>query len=317
MRLFALALARMLLARIRTHDVHFFAPRVHNLRMNYRTIDVKRVSPHVGALIDGVRLSGELDGAALAEIRHALIEHHVVFFRDQDILPAEQVAFAKRLGRLRKAERASFELVDGIPELSVLETDEQRPPNIDHYHPDGIFRSEPEFASFLRAIVVPEVGGDTIFTSLASAYDALSDSMKSYVEDKLAVHDFMRLHGSPRKARSWSGENAAGMARTRDANPAVAHPLVGVHPITGRKHLYLSEVFTAHIEGLSTHESAGLLEFLVRHACKPEFQFRFQWQPNSLALWENRASMHYAVADYWPARRLMHRLTIETDELRA
>lgn len=283
--------------------------------MNFETIVVNKMSPTVGAEISGVQLSGDLEVPVLEEIRRALLEHHVVFFRDQDITPDAQVAFARRFGRLRKAERASFELVDDIPELSVLETDSERPPNIDHYHPDGIFRAEPEFASLLRAIIVPEVGGDTIFTSLAGAYDALSPDMQMYLSGKYAVHNFMRLHGSPRKARSWKGDNVAGMTRTRDANPPIAHPLVGVHPHTGRKHLYLSEVFTTHIEELATAESAGLLEFLVRHASKPEFQFRFRWQPNSVAMWENRASMHYAIADYWPERRLMHRLTIETDEL--
>ncbi len=237
----------------------------------------------------------------------------MLFFRDQAITPTDQVEFARRFGPLREAVRASFDLVDGLPELSVLETDRERPPNIDHYHPDGIFRAQPEFASVLRAITVPASGGDTIFTSLAAAYDGLSADMQQYLEGKEAVHDFMRLHGSPRKARSWRGERAEGMRKTRDANPPVAHPLVRTHPVTGRKHLYLSEVFTTHIDGLSSTESSGLLSFLVRHATKPEFQCRFRWRPDSVAMWDNRASMHYAVADYWPEHRLMHRLTIESD----
>jgi taurine dioxygenase len=139
--------------------------------------------------------------------------------------------------------------------------------------------------------------------------------MKRYLDDKVAVHDFMRLHGSPRKARSWTGEGKAGMERAREANPPTSHPLVRTHPVTGRRHLYLSEVFTSDIEGLSTFESDGLLQFLIRHATKPEFQCRFRWRPHSVAMWDNRASMHYAVADYWPERRLMHRLTIESDGL--
>ena len=100
------------------------------------------------------------------------------------------------------------------------------------------------------------------------------------------------------------------MARARDANPPVAHPLIRRHPVSGRKSLYLSEVFTTHIEGLPTFESEGLLGFLVRHACKPEYQYRFRWEVDSIAMWDNRASMHYAVADYWPAHRLMHRLVL-------
>lgn len=283
--------------------------------MDYQHIDVRRVSPHVGAEITGLRLGGGLPEPVLAEIHRALSAYHVLFFRDQAVSPQDQVDFASQFGRLRTAQRASFGLVDGIPELSVLEMDRDRPPNIDHYHPDGIFRASPEFASLLRAVIVPSLGGDTIFTSLAAAYDALSDDMKAYIEDKSAIHDFMRLHGSPRKARSWTGEGAKGMARARDANPPVSHPLVRRHPVTGRKHLYLAEVFTAHIDGLPAFEADGLLTFLVRHVCKPEFQYRFQWQKDSFALWDNRASMHYAVADYWPERRLMHRLTIETDRI--
>ena len=281
----------------------------------YRHIEVDQLSPHVGAEISGVRVGGNIAPEMLTEIYDTLVHHHVVFFRDQDIAPCEQVAFARRFGSLRVAQRASFDINPELPELSIIEMDRDRPPNIDHYHPDGIFRAVPEFASVLRAIVVPDTGGDTIFCSLTAAYDALSEDMKGYLEGKFAVHDFMRLHGSPRKARSWQGEGREGMEQARDRNPPVAHPLVRVHPITGRKHLYLSEVFTTHIEGLSTFESDGLLQFLIRHATKPEFQCRFRWRPNSIAMWDNRASMHYALADYWPAQRVMHRLTIETDEI--
>ncbi|MEM7250496.1 MAG: TauD/TfdA family dioxygenase [Pseudomonadota bacterium] len=279
------------------------------------SVDIRPLSPHVGAEVFGIDLSSPLESSLVIRLHRALAHRHVLFFRDQNITPAEQVAFARHFGPLRTAQRASFGLVDGIPELSVLETDEAKPPNIDHYHPDGIFREHPEFASVLRAVEVPPLGGDTIFTSLTAAYDALSESMKGYVADKYAIHDFMRLHGSPRKARSWKGDAGKGMAKARDANPPVAHPLVRTHPVTGRKCLYLSEVFTTHIEGLPSIESDGLLRFLVQHACKPEFQYRFRWAPNSIAMWDNRASMHYAVADYWPARRLMHRLTIERTDL--
>lgn len=285
--------------------------------MTDSSLQLRRVSPHVGAEVSGITLGGDLSRQTVSALHDALATYHVLFFRDQAITPAAQVAFAKRLGRLRRATRASFSVVEGVPELSVLEMNREKPPNIDHYHPDGIFRAQPEFASILRAVVVPEVGGDTIFTSLTAAYDALSETMKDNLADKRAVHDFMRLHGSPRKSRSWKGDGADGMAKARDANPPVAHDLVRTHPVTGRKHLYLAEVFTTHIEDLPAFESDGLLNFLVKHACKPEFQYRFQWTPDAIAMWDNRASMHYAVADYWPDQRLMHRLTIETDDLGA
>jgi taurine dioxygenase len=163
--------------------------------------------------------------------------------------------------------------------------------------------------------VVPAAGGDTIWTSLTAAYEALSPDMQAYLRGKTAVHDFMRLHGSPQKARSWEGDGAARMDAARKRNPPVEHPLVRAHPVTGKPCLYISESFTSHIAGVSKMESEGLLEFLCRHATKPEFQCRFKWRPNSIALWDNRAAMHYAVADYWPAHRLMHRVSIETDSI--
>tara|TARA_Y100000746_G_C15323585_1_gene374724 strand:- start:32 stop:619 length:588 start_codon:yes stop_codon:yes gene_type:complete len=186
---------------------------------------------------------------------------------------------------------------------------------VNHYHSDGIFRAEPEFASILRAVEVPEAGGDTIFVGMGAAYDALSDDMKVYLEDKDAVHDFMKLHGSPKKSRSWEGDNWKRMEASRVANPPITHPVIKVHPVTGRKSLYISESFTASILDVSEDESRGLLDMLNRHCARPEFQCRFHWRPNSVALWDNRSTSHYACADYWPERRLMNRVTIETDEL--
>ena len=201
--------------------------------------------------------------------------------------------------------------------MHVLVNDRERPPNVNHYHSDGIFRAEPEFASMLRAVEVPEAGGDTIFVGMRAAYDALSTDMKSYLANKQAINDFMKLHGSPKKARSWEGENWERMEKSRRANPPVAHPMVKVHPVTGLKSLYISESFTASVVGLGEDESKGLLDMLNRHCARPEFQCRFHWRPGSMAFWDNRATQHYAVADYWPERRLMNRVSIETDALGA
>lgn len=275
-----------------------------------------RLSPHAGAEVGGIDLRRPVDDATVQELHAALMRHCVLFFRDQDISPAEQAAFARNFGRLRVAQRAAFELLDGVPEVSVLENDRERPPNIDHYHTDGIYRPEPEFASILRAVTVPDAGGDTIFVSQYAAYDALSDDLKAYLDGKTAMNDFMKLHGSPQKARSWKN-NFDGMEKMRRQNPPIEWPLVRSHPVTGRRHLYLSESFTTNIVGLSKGESDGILAMLFRHCAKPEFQCRFKWRPGSVAFWDNRASMHYAVADYWPEHRLMNRLTIETDGLAA
>lgn len=275
------------------------------------------LSPVVGAEVTGVDLTRPLDPTTAVTLHRALVDHLVLFFRDQHLTPAEHVAFARNFGPLRIAQRAAFGVAEDAPELSVLENDEARPPNVNHYHSDGIFRRQPEFASMLRAVECPPCGGDTIFVSLQAAYAALSPEMQRYLESKRAVNDFMKLHGSPAKARSWEGDNHARMDAMRRQNPPVEHPLVRAHPVTGRKSLYLSESFTTHIVGVDAEESRGVLEMLFRHCARPEFQCRFRWRAGSVALWDNRTSLHYAVADYWPARRLMHRCTIESDALGA
>lgn len=283
----------------------------------YKYIGVAPVTPAVGAMITGVDIARPLDDHTIAEIHHALITYSVVFFRDQQITPKDQVAFAKRFGPLRMARRAAFEVLSDTPEMQVLINDRKRPPNVNHYHTDGIFRESPEFASILFGVDVPTAGGDTIFASLAAAYDGLSDGMKAYLEPLGAINEFMKLHGSPAKARSWQGDNFERMDAMRRDNPPVKHPLVKTHPATGRKHLYLSESFTTHIVGVDAEESQRLLDFLFRHVSKPEYQCRFAWRNNSIAFWDNRAALHYAVADYWPEKRLMNRVTIVEDALGA
>lgn len=282
---------------------------------DYQRITVRRLTPAVGAEISNVDIAGGVDDDALREVHAALMAHGVVFFRDQDITPEQQRDFAARFGRLRQVARSAFLVQENVPEMHVLVNDRERPPNVNHYHSDGIFRAEPEFASMLRAVEVPEAGGDTIFVGMRAAYDALSTDMKAYLANKQAINDFMKLHGSPKKARSWEGENWERMEKSRRANPPVAHPMVKVHPVTGRKSLYISESFTASIVGLGEDESKGLLDMLNRHCARPEFQCRFHWRPGSMAFWDNRSTQHYAVADYWPERRLMNRVSIETDAI--
>ena len=276
---------------------------------------MRQLTPAVGAEISDVDIAGGVTDEALHEIHAALMAHGVVFFRHQDITPLEQRDFAARFGRLRQVTRSAFLVQENVPEMHVLVNDRERPPNVNHYHSDGIFRAEPEFASMLRAVEVPEAGGDTIFVGMRVAYNALSADMKAYLGNKKAINDFMKLHGSPKKSRSWEGENWERMEKSRRANPPMAHPMVKVHPVTGLKSLYISESFTASVVGLGEDESKGLLDMLNRHCARPEFQCRFHWRPGSMAFWDNRATQHYAVADYWPERRLMNRVTIETDVL--
>jgi taurine dioxygenase len=283
----------------------------------YNAVTVTPVTPAAGALIGDADLTGELTQVAIAEIHRALMDHHVVFFRDQHLSDQQHADFARRFGPLRMARRAAFEVLSDVSEMQVLINDEARPPNVNHYHTDGIFRGDPEFGSILRAVECPAAGGDTIFVSLVAAYEGLSPGMKAYLDGLSAVNDFMKLHGSPAKARSWKGDNFERMDAMRRDNPPTEHPLVRIHPVTGRKHLYLSESFTTHIVGVEADESQRILDFLFRHVAKPEYQCRFAWRPGSMAFWDNRAALHYAVADYWPEKRLMHRVTIVEDALGA
>lgn len=278
-------------------------------------LTVEPLTPCIGAELHGLDLSAPLSDADIADIHGALMDHLVVFFRDQQLTPVAQRALAARFGRLRVAQRAAFEVNQEAAEVAVLINDRERPPNVNHYHSDGIFRKLPEFAAILYGETVPASGGDTLFVNMQAAYDALSPELKHYVDQRSAVHDFMKLHGSPAKARSWEGDNAARMDAMRRQNPPVEHPMVREHPVTGRRSLLISPSFTTHIVGVSSGESQGVLETLYQHCALPEFQCRFKWRAGSLAFWDNRATMHYAVADYWPERRVMHRITIETDDI--
>lgn len=282
---------------------------------DYVHIAVEPASRNCGAFVSGVDLKGPLEDAVYREIHAAMMRHQVVFFRDQGVTPQEQAAFARNFGPLRKARRSAFEISDNAPEVSVIVNDREHPPYIDHYHADGMFRAQPEFASMLKAERPPEMGGDTIFVSTVAAWKGLSDVMRATLQDKTAIYDFMRLHSTPEKARNWQGKARAGTIKTRDENPPVPHPLVPTHPVTGERCLYFSESFTASILDVTKYESEGLLAMLTRHCAKPEFQYRLQWRPGTIAFWDNRASLHYAVADYWPDTRIMHRLTVLEDAI--
>ncbi len=275
---------------------------------------IRPVSMSVGAEITDISLATITDDEA-KQVHDTLMQYGVVFFRDQEMTPRQHADFAKRYGEVPMAQKASFGVDENALEVSTLTYDRERPPNVNHYHPDGLFRETPEFASVLRAIEVPEVGGDTIFVSGYAAYEALSDRMKQYLDGMFAVNDFMKLHSRPSKKRSWKGESGKGMAAVRDANPPVEHPVVRTHPVTGKKSLYVCESFTSWLVGVPEKESNHVLSYLFEHLSLPEFQYRFHWQPNSVAFWDNRCTLHYAVADYWPQYRHMHRCSIRLGEV--
>jgi taurine dioxygenase len=270
-------------------------------------LDLIPLSPTIGAEVDGVDLGGPLDDKTGESLLEALLEWKVLFFRDQDISAAQQVAFARRFGELEIHPFAPHH--DAAPEVMVL-THDDAPPVPGAYresifHSDVSWREIPSMASVLRAVEVPPIGGDTLWADMYAAYEGLSPGMRSFLQGLTAVHDFLPAFG-----RTLAPE---ALAEMRAKFPPVEHPVVRTHPATGRKLLYVNASFTVRIAGLELDESHALLDFLTTRAAIPEYQCRFRWRPNSVAMWDNRCTQHYATQDYWPQRREMRRVTIIGD----
>ncbi len=271
---------------------------------------MKLSTPAAGAEITGIDLSSTLDEATVAALRQALTERGVLFFRDQPITPDQQVALARRFGHVPPVPDSMFSVHTDNRFVSVLENDADYPPTVNNWHSDYSFAAEPDFASVLRSVDVPPVGGDTLWVGMAAAYEGLSDAMKTRLDGLTATHDFMKLYERTAKKALWQGERGRLMEAARRQFPPVSHLVVRVHPETGRKVLFVNESFTRHVDGLSEAESRALLGYLFEHLKAPEFQVRFHWTSDCVAMWDNRATTHYAVADFYPEHRLMHRVTV-------
>lgn len=268
---------------------------------------VTRIAEALGAEVEGVDLSRVDDGAFRA-IEAALAEHEVLFFRDQDLSPEAHRDFARRFGPLQTHE--AYPHVDGVPELTILESDRENPSKIEKWHTDMTFRRNPPLGSILRACEVPEKGGDTLWMSLSAAYDALSAPMRDFLGGLSAEHSF--AHGFRESLAEPGGPQR--LASMLEANPPVVHPVVRLHPVSGRRCLFVNSLFTTRVLDLTASESEALLEFLYSHMEREDFACRFTWQKNSIAFWDNRCTQHRPINDYWPARRRMERTTIDGDE---
>ncbi len=265
---------------------------------------VQPVTATVGAEISHVDLRHPLEADALVVIERALVDHGVIFFRDQDITPDQHVAFAEQFGTISLPPMAPNEAPR--PEIMVLDQVSPKGEGADNWHSDNTFMSEPPLGSILKAVELPSVGGDTCFANAVAAYEALSDSMQRFVDGLRAVHDIAK---PMTRAVAAGIFDASGLAELQQKWPPVEHPVARTHPITGRKALYVNGNSTTRISGLSERENDLLLPFLNDHVRSPEFQCRFQWRPNSIAFWDNRIVQHFAVPDY-SERRLMHRVTL-------
>ena len=274
--------------------------------MPYETIEVSPVSPALGAEISGVNLAEPLGNQAFSEIHDALMEHQVIFFRDQELTLDQHKDFGRRFGELHI--HPAMPGPEGHPEILVIHTDENSKSAAGQgWHTDVSADIEPPMGSILHLHQVPESGGDTMFASMYAAYEALSDDMKSFLGDLQAHHESEHVHSRGYVSRSGKlrdGENAY---------PAALHPIVRTHPATGRKGIYVNSGFTTRIEGLSVTESRAVLDFLFKHIETPEFHCRFSWRNNSIAFWDNRCVQHRALWDYRPHVRSGHRVTVKGD----
>jgi taurine dioxygenase len=264
----------------------------------------------LGADIDGVDLAS-LDDAGLADIKRAFADYLVLQFHDQKLTPEQHVILTKRFGPTSRSPYIKH--MDEHPDIIAVlkEADEAKISTFGNaWHSDFSFLEEPPLGSLLYAREVPSHGGDTLFANMYLAYEALSDGMKRMLDPLNAIHT-----GKPYGVGGVSAElkvsRSIGIERNRaEADREVAHPIVRLHPVTGRKALFVNSIYTTRIEGMTVEESRPLLDFLFDHAIRPEFTCRLRWRTHDLALWDNRCAMHYAVNDYDGQRRLMHRTTV-------
>ena len=265
----------------------------------YRHIDVSPLTPTIGAVVEGVDLAQPMDDAVFEEVHRAWMEHLVLFMREQDMTPEQHLAFGRRFGELHVHPAAPY--AHGNPELMVIHTDaDSKRNNGSGWHSDVSADEEPPLGSILHLHTVPAAGGDTLFASMYAAYEALSPPLRDLLEGLTARHesDYTGQYGDHPPQREF---------------PRASHPVVRTHPVTGRKALFVNAGFTRAIDGLSRRESRALLDFLFEHVKNPAFACRFEWQPLSLAMWDNRCVQHVAVWDYHPETRSGLRVTIKGD----
>ena len=269
-------------------------------------MEVRRIAGALGAEILGVDLARDIPAA---EIRRALLEHQVVFFRDQALTPAQFMAFARSMGE--PVEYPFVKGIDGFAQVIEVKKLEHEKHNFGGiWHSDTAYLEEPPMGSMLLAREVPPYGGDTLFASQYLAYESLSEGMRRLLDGLVAINSSAKADVS--RTREDRIKEQAGESREFVAE----HPVVRTHPETGRKALYVNIAHTARFKGMTEEESAPLLQFLFQHQVKPELTCRFSWRVGSLAFWDNRCTQHNPVNDYHGFRRLMHRITLAGDRPR-
>jgi taurine dioxygenase len=271
--------------------------------MTYETIEVRPVTPTIGAEIHGVKLSEPLGNQQFQEIHDALMQHQVILFRDQEMSLDQHKDFGRRFGPLHIHPHAPGP--EGHPEILRIHADENSKQVAGHrWHSDVSCDAEPPMGSILHLHTVPPTGGDTLFASMYAAYDALSEPMQAFLGTLTAIHD-----GTPNYQRR---SKVAGKDDAR-SYPRSEHPVIRTHPVTGKKAIFVNPVFTQAIKDVPEDEGKAILEFLYEHNKKPEFVCRFSWEANSVAFWDNRCVQHLAMWDYFPQVRSGNRVTVSGD----
>jgi taurine dioxygenase len=273
--------------------------------MASQSIEIRKLTPTIGAEILGVDLSKPLGNQQFQEVHDALMDNLVIFFRDQQLDIEAHKEFGRRFGLLHVHPNAPI----GLPEhreILVIKADEtSKRVAGEEWHSDVSCDPEPPMGSILYLTEVPpDGGGDTLFANMYRAYETLSEPMRRMLAGLTAIHDSAKAHGYRRRATD----------RGDMKFPAAEHPVVRTHPVTGRQALFVGRAFTVNIPQLRRHESDALLEMLYRHIETPELQCRFKWRAGSIAFWDNRSTQHHAMFDYFPHRRYGHRVTVRGDK---
>ena len=258
---------------------------------------IEKLTPYIGAIITDINLAD--DGLA-DQLRLALVDHSVIFLPAQNLSAKQLLDLAEYFGEPVPNPHPKFGCVDNIPEISLVINDAENPADINVWHSDLTYHENPATTCVLQCMEKPQVGGDTLWASMTAAYDHLSEPMKSFLEDMRAFHQ-LPLDGYP----------ADLVLKALEKPVSAIHPVIRLIQESGRKSLFINRVYTQRIEGLTRDESQGVLDALFNHAESPDFQVRYRWSVGDIAIWDNRSTQHFAVADYFPERRVMHRVAMK------
>jgi len=281
---------------------------------NFETISVNKMTGAMGAIISGVDLSEDISDQQFEEIRTALFTFGAIGFRDQDLSFDAHSRFAKKFGTLE-----IHPIVNGMDQHpEIIKMHKPAGTNASFgvgWHTDNSFFEKPSLGSILFAEVIPPVGGDTLFSNQQLAFEQLSEGMKTTLESLIAVHSAQDAYTSPSALEKYDGDGSITYKRDPIVSQTVEHPVIIKHPVTGKKALYVNPMFTSHFKGWTKEESQPLLDFLLKHAVREDFQCRFNWSKGTVAMWDNRIVQHAALNDYHQYERLIYRITVNGDTL--